>query len=134
MGDAPDLISLASPLTFLGDLITQTQLAPLKEYESWWRAEGIRVSEAVDRAGTPWLRMFDQFGRRTDEILFPPDYWRMLRKGYETGAIWRALEGNSLRMHYLIDYVTCFFDAGLACPYIVTLSATVPIKKYGSPE
>jgi hypothetical protein len=30
------------------------------------------ISEAVDRAGTPWLRMFDQFGKRTDEILFRP--------------------------------------------------------------
>src|SRR5262249_2976176 len=67
-------------------------------------------------------------------ILFPPDYWRMLKKGYETGAIWRAFEDDSLRMHYLIDYVTCFFDAGLGCPYIVSLSTTVPLKKYGSPE
>jgi alkylation response protein AidB-like acyl-CoA dehydrogenase len=37
-------------------------------------------------------------------------------------------------MHYLIDYVTCFFDAGLGCPYIVSLSTTVPLKKYGTPE
>src|SRR5262249_46868174 len=129
-----DLQSLKSPLTFLGDLINEPELASLKDYESWWRSEGIAISEAVDRGGTAWLRMFDQFGRRTDEILFPPDYWKMLKKGYETGAIWRACEGDSLKMHYLIDYVTCFFDAGLGCPYIVSLSTTVPLKKYGSPE
>ena len=41
---------------------------------------------------------------------------------------------GSLRMHYLIDYVTCFFDAGLGCPYIVSMSTTVPLKKYGTPE
>ena len=126
--------ALRSPLSFLGDLINESELAPLKDYESWWRAEGTSISEAVDRAGTPWLRMFDQFGRRTDEILFPADYWKMLKKGYETGVIWRAFESSSLRMHYLIDYVTCFFDAGLGCPYIVSLSTTVPLKKYGSPE
>jgi alkylation response protein AidB-like acyl-CoA dehydrogenase len=129
--------SLLSPLTFLGNLIEdQNHLAPLKEYEAWWRAEGINISEAVDRAGTPWLRMFDEFGKRTDEILFPPDYWKMLKRGYEAGVIWRpfAEESNrSLLMHYLIDYVTCFFDAGLGCPYIVSMSTTVPIKKYGAP-
>ena len=129
------LETIRSPLNFIESFIAdEERVAVLREYESWWYAEGVAISDAVDRAGTPHLRMFDQFGRRTDEILFPPDYWRMLRKGYETGAIWRALEGNSLRMHYLIDYVTCFFDAGLACPYIVSLSTTVPLKKYGSPE
>ena len=80
--------------------------------------------------------MFDQFGKRSDEILFPPDYWKMLKRGYQAGAIWRpfADDSNSLRMHYLIDYVTCFFDAGLGCPYIVSMSTTVPLKKYGTPE
>ena len=129
-----DLQYLKSPLAFLGKLVPDSQLARLKEYESWWLSEGMSISEAVDRAGTPWLRMFDQFGKRTDEILFPPDYWKMLKRGYEAGAIWRAFEGDSLKVHYLIDYVTCFFDAGLGCPYIVSLSTTVPFKKYGTPE
>jgi alkylation response protein AidB-like acyl-CoA dehydrogenase len=127
--------TIRSPLTFIESFVAdEDKLTVLKEYQSWWYAEGMSISDAVDRAGTPHLRMFDQLGNRTDEILFPPDYWRMLRKGYETGALWRACEGNSLKMHYLIDYVTCFFDAGLGCPYIVSLSTTVPLKKYGSPE
>jgi acyl-CoA dehydrogenase len=140
MTNANDLQSLCSPLTFLGNLIDAKQLAPLKEYEAWWNAEGRGISEAVDRSGTPWLRMFDQFGKRVDEILFPPDYWKMLKKGYQAGAIWRPFADDSpdsnasLKMHYLIDYVTCFFDAGLGCPYIVSLSTIVPIKKYGTPE
>jgi alkylation response protein AidB-like acyl-CoA dehydrogenase len=128
------LQSLKSPVSFLGNLIPDNQRPTLKDYEAWWLTEGIAISEAVDRAGTPWLRMFDQIGTRTDEILFPPDYWKMLKIGYETGVIWRAFEGDSLKMHYLIDYVTCFFDAGLGCPYIVTMSTAVPVKKYGSPE
>ena len=129
-----NLQSLKSPLTFLGNLTDDDTTRILKDYESWWQAEGVAISESVDRAGTPGLRMFDQFGRRTDEILFPPDYWKMLKRGYETGNIWRAFERDSLRMHYLVDYVTCFFDAGLGCPYIVSLSTTVPIKKYATPE
>ena len=130
-----NLETIRSPLLFIESFVAdEDKLRVLREYESWWYAEGRFVSDSVDRAGTPHLRMFDQFGRRTDEILFTPDYWRMLRKGYETGALWRAGEGDSLKMHYLIDYVTCFFDAGLGCPYIVSLSTTVPLKKYGSPE
>jgi len=131
-----DLQSLKSPLRFLGELVPDSQLTALKDYESWWFTEGTAISEAVDRAGTPWLRMFDQFGKRADEILFPPDYWKMLKRGYQAGAIWRpfADDSGSLRMHYLIDYVTCFFDAGLGCPYIVSLSTTVPLRKYGTPE
>jgi acyl-CoA dehydrogenase len=132
--DVANLQFLKSPLTFVDRLIDPENTRVMKDYESWWLAEGVSISEAVDRAGTPWLRMFDQFGNRTDEILFSPDYWKMLKRGYEAGAIWRAFEGDSLRMHYLIDYVTCFFDAGLGCPYIVSLSTTVPIKKYGTPE
>src|SRR5215831_548008 len=130
-----NLETIRSPLLFIESFVAdEEKLRVLRQYESWWYAEGRFVSDSVDRAGTPHLRMFDQFGRRTDEILFQPDYWRMLRKGYETGALWRAGEGKSLKMHYLIDYVTCFFDAGLGCPYIVSLSTTVPLRKYGSPE
>jgi len=128
---------LKSPLSFLGDLIDEDARAVLADYESWWRTEGMLISETVDRAGTPALRMFDQFGKRTDAILFPSEYWKMLRRGYQAGAIWRPFAGdanNSLRMHYLIDYVTCFFDAGLGCPYIVSMSTTVPLKKYGALE
>lgn len=130
--------SLLSPLAFLSNLIDDNeQLSQLKAYEAWWRAQGIAISEAIDRAGTPWLRMFDQFGKRTDELLFPAEYWTMLKEGYKAGAIWRPFAdkaSGSLRMHYLIDYVTCFFDAGLGCPYIVSLSTTVPLRKYGASE
>ena len=129
-----NLQSLKSPLFFLGDFVDSETRTRLDEYETWWRVEAAAISESVDRAGTPHLRMFDQLGQRQDEILFSNDYWKMLRRGYETGALWRAVAENSLKPHYLIDYVTCFFDAGLGCPYIVSLSTMVPLKKYGSRE
>jgi alkylation response protein AidB-like acyl-CoA dehydrogenase len=69
-----------------------------------------------------------------DEILFPPDYWQMLRRGYRAGAVWRAFEENSLRSPYLLGYVTSFFDPGLYCPYTVSISTAVPLEKYGDAE
>ena len=129
-----DFQSLKTPISFLGQLLHEDERKRLQDYADWWTSAGTEISASVDRAGTPWLRMFDTSGKRTDEILFPPDYRQMLRKGYEAGALWRAFDGNSSKPHYLIDYVTCFFDAGLGCPYIVSLSTAVPLKKYGSPE
>ncbi len=105
----------------------------LKEYEAWWR-EGQAISDDVDRRGTPWLRMFDRFGNRVDEILYPPDYWKMLTKGYEAGAVWRVFEEDSILPFMLLGYVTAFHDPGLNCPYTVSLSTAVPLHKYGTSE
>ncbi|MFZ0481005.1 MAG: acyl-CoA dehydrogenase family protein [Terriglobales bacterium] len=106
----------------------------LREYEAWFDREGRGISDAVDRAGTPWLRMFDRFGARVDEILYPPEYWRMLKHGYRAGVLWRVFEQNSLIPAYLLLYATGFHDPGLACPYTVSLSTIVPLSKYGDAE
>jgi alkylation response protein AidB-like acyl-CoA dehydrogenase len=124
---------LRSPVTFLQQLLGEIPHAQeLRAYETWWETEGKAISDAIDRNGTPWLRMFDQFGKRVDEILFPPEYWKMLKRGYQTGIIWRAFEENSLRSSYLLGYVTSFYDPGLYCPYTVSLATAVPLEKYGS--
>jgi alkylation response protein AidB-like acyl-CoA dehydrogenase len=124
---------LRSPITFLdhmlGGQLPHAQV--LRDYAAWWLAEGQAISAATDRAGTPWLRMFDQFGQRVDEILYAPEYWRMLRQGYRAGLVWRAFEEDSLVPSYLLGYVTSFFDPGLYCPYTVSLSTAVPLAKYG---
>jgi acyl-CoA dehydrogenase len=104
----------------------------LREYESWWQTEGARISEATDRAGTPWLRMYDRGGRRVDEILFAPEYWRCLRKGYQAGVVWRAFEEQSLLTCALLDYITCYYDPGLTCPYVVSLATAVSLDQHGS--
>lgn len=127
------LESSRSPVTFLKTMLAQLpdELA-LRDYEAWWESEGKAVSEATDRAGTPWLRMFDRFGKRVDEVLYSPDYRRMLMKGYRAGAVWRAFEESSLIPFYLLGYVTSFYDPGLYCPYTVSLSTAVPLEKYGN--
>ncbi|MCL6642430.1 MAG: acyl-CoA dehydrogenase family protein, partial [Candidatus Bipolaricaulota bacterium] len=104
----------------------------LRAFEAFWETEGKPISEIVDRSGTPWLRMFDRFGKRIDEILFPPEYWKLLRRGYREGIVWRVFDEKSLISSYLLGYVTSFYDPGLYCPYTVSLSTAVPLEKYGA--
>jgi acyl-CoA dehydrogenase len=109
----------------------------LTTYDAWWQAHGLAISAAVDRQGTPWLRMFDALGQRVDEILYPPEYQTMLLAGYQAGVVWRAVEHAGgppadLKAAYLLGYVASFYDPGLYCPYTVSLSTAVPLAKYGS--
>ncbi len=126
---------LRSPVEFLqqalGDVPNQDTL---RADETWWKSEGKGISEAIDRGGTPWLRMFDRLGVRVDEVLFPPEYWKMLRKGYQSGAVWRAFEEKSLISSFLLIYNTSFYDPGVCCPYTVSLATAVPLAKYGDQE
>lgn len=130
-----NLDSLRSPLHFLAQFRPGAGLARwLEEYDDWWQQEGYRISSAVDRAGTPWLRVFNAAGARVDEILYSAEYWRMLKQGYRSGLLWRNFEESSLLSAYLGIYVTSFYDPGLSCPYTVSLSTAVPLAKYGSAE
>lgn len=124
---------LSSSVEFLKQMLGALPCeSVLREYEAFWETEGKPISETIDRAGTPWLRMFDRFGKRVDEILFPPEYWKLLRRGYTDGIVWRAFEEKSLISSYLLGYVTSFYDPGLYCPYTVSLSTAVPLEKYGA--
>jgi acyl-CoA dehydrogenase len=127
--------TIQSPLRFLQSTLSDVPLPDwLHAYQAWWEKDGQGISEATDRAGTPWLRMFELSGTRVDEILYPPEYWRMLRHGYQSGLIWRVLEENSIIPAGLGIYVTSFYDPGLACPYTVSLSTMIPVLKYGDAE
>ena len=124
-----------SPLQFLEQALAELPLQEtLRADESWWKSGGLAISSAVDRAGTPWLRMFDQFGARVDQILFSPDYEKMLKRGYRSGAVWRALEEKSLISSYLLIFHTSFYDPGVCCPYTVSLGTAIPLAKYGDRE
>ena len=123
---------VCSPRGFLCDMLSGTAYdSVLAEYETWWEAEGHTISDSIDRAGTPWLRMFDSAGKRVDEILYAPDYWRMLKMGYKSGVLWRAFQDDSLLPSFLLIYLTSFYDSGLSCPYTVSLSTALPLSKYG---
>ena len=126
--------ALRSPVQFLQQLGICADQDWLREYEAWFEREGQGISDAVDRAGTPWLRMFDRLGARVDEIFYPPEYWRMLKHGYQAGVLWRVFEQKSLLPAYLLLYATGFYDPGLACPYTVSLSTVAPLSKYGDAE
>jgi acyl-CoA dehydrogenase len=125
---------IGSPVQFLQQAGISADQDWLREYVAWFEREGQGISEAVDRIGTPWLRMFDQLGARVDEILYPPEYWRMLKHGYRAGVLWRVFERNSVIPAYLLLYATGFYDPGLACPYTVSLSTLCPLSKYGEAE
>lgn len=127
--------TLRSPLSFLQSQLAAIQHLPLLEAEQqWWKSEGVPISNAIDRAGTPWVRVFDRFGKRVDEILYPPEYQSILRRGYRSGVVWRALEEKSLLAAYELMYTISFCDPGVCCPYTVSLGTAVPLAKYGSPE
>lgn len=126
---------LRSPLDFLQSRLADIQhLDALEAEQQWWKAEGVAISGAIDRAATPWLRMFDQSGCRTDEILYPREYQTILRKGYRSGVVWRALGEKSLLPAYQLIYTISFYDPGVCCPYTVSLGTAIPLAKYGSSE
>ncbi len=124
--------TILSPKRFL-EVGLKGELDFLAGYEGWWETAGKPISEAVDRAGTPWVRQFDRFGRRIDEILFPPDYWTMLREGYKAGVIWRAFD-ESLSRAFIVGYVAAFYDVGLYCPYTVSIGTAAAVDKYAAPD
>lgn len=124
-----------SPLAFLHSRLAAIDHLELLDVEQhWWKTEGVAISDAIDRAGTPWLRMFDRAGTRVDEILYPREYQTMLKRGYRSGVVWRALEEKSLIPTYQQIYTTSFYDPGVCCPYTVSLGTAVPLEKYGSTE
>src|SRR6266404_5945353 len=130
-----DLPSLRSPLSFLqGRIPKNPHRDLLSAEEDWWKSEGVAISNDIDRGGTPWLRMFDRDGKRVDEILYPREYQTMLKRGYRSGVVWRALEEKSLIPTYLLMYTISFHDPGICCPYTVSLGTAVPLAKYGSAE
>src|SRR5258708_38517103 len=130
-----DLNALQSPVSFLQDRLQHIHHRDLLEAEeAWWKSEGIPISDAIDRAETPWLRMFDRLGKRVDEILYPPEYQTILRRGYRAGVVLRALEEKSLIPTYLFMYTISFHDPWICCPYTLSLGTPVPLAKYGRPR
>ena len=129
------LDTLRFPLSFLQSRLPDiTHGEVLESEQPWWKTEGVAISGAIDREGTPWLRMFDKLGTRVDEILYPREYQTILHRGYRAGVIWRAFEEKSLLPTYELIYAISFYDPGVCCPFTVSLGTAVPLSKYGSAE
>lgn len=123
-----------TPLAYLreklGDLPCNDALSA---YQEWWETTGRGLSETIDRAGTPWLRQRDRFGKRVDEIVMPEGYATLVQEGYKHGAVWRVIEEGDWQGSFALGYITSYYDPGLYCPHTVSLSTAVPLHKYGSP-
>jgi alkylation response protein AidB-like acyl-CoA dehydrogenase len=129
------LDALRFPLSFLQSMLPDIQhLDVLEAEQQWWKTEGVAISGAIDRAATPWLRMFDKSGSRVDEILYTREYQTILRRGYRSGVVSHALEEKSPISTYQLIYMISFYDPGVCCPYTVTLGTAIPLAKYGSAE
>ncbi len=105
----------------------------LHAYYAWWETTGRAISESVDRAGTPWLRLYNRHGERVDEIVLPAGYREMLLQAYQHGAVWRVLDAGDWLSSFALGYITSFYDPGLYCPHTVSLATAVPLAKYGNP-
>src|SRR5688572_11975624 len=108
------LKNINSPTEFMCRMgIMPPDMDELQDYEGWMRDHGQAISDAVDRAGTPHLQMFDALGKRIDKLHFPPEYWTMLHAGYNAGMIANAIEQQSVMPFYHRAYVASYFDVGL---------------------
>jgi acyl-CoA dehydrogenase len=105
----------------------------LHAYYAWWETTGRALSESVDRAGTPWLRLYNRHGERVDEIVMPAGYREMLLQAYQHGIVWRVLDEGDWLSSFALGYLTAFYDPGLYCPHTVSLATAVPLAKYGNP-
>lgn len=126
-------IPLESPVDYLNRMLPYLDFGKgLAASEGWWRERGMEVAAAVDRSGTPWLRMFDVLGRPEETVLMPAGYREMLERGYRDGVVWRPFAENSLQCSFGLGYLTSFFDPGLYCPYTVSLATAAAVDKYGT--
>ena len=126
---------LLSPVAWLQRFVPDLDVPGAADYERWWRDRGMAIADAVDRAGTPHLRMFDALGRRVDEVQFPSGYDEALAEGYRAGVVWRAFEPpRSLLPSFALGHITSFFDPGIYCPFTVSLSTALPLDKYAAQD
>jgi acyl-CoA dehydrogenase len=131
-GNCPEFNLARSPSWFQARQIGRPpDGAERVEYENWFFRQAQEISDAMDRAGTPWLQMFDIAGGRLDQICYPPEYWSMLHHRYRAGVVWRAFAEQSLLSAFSLLYLTSFFNPGLACPYTVPLATAGRQKNMG---
>ncbi|MEN3041625.1 MAG: acyl-CoA dehydrogenase family protein [Bacteroidia bacterium] len=120
----------AGPIAFLSEELRLNLSDRLLAYQAWWETEGLPISLAIDRLGTPHLRQFTSTGERIDEILYPPNYTYLLDAGYSAGILYEVAEKHNWQLSFMLGFITSYYDPGLYCPYTVTFSAWAAIYKY----
>jgi len=74
-----DLNALRSPVSFLQDRLQHIHHRDVLEAEeTWWKSEGVAISDAIDRAETPWLRHVPIDLKHLDETCPARDMGRKL--------------------------------------------------------
>ncbi|MCS7066128.1 MAG: acyl-CoA dehydrogenase family protein, partial [Fimbriimonadales bacterium] len=123
-----------NPIAFLEAQLREPPcVQTLHEYHAWWETVGRALSDTIDRAGTPWLRLYNRQGERIDEVVMPAGYRELVLQAYRHGVVWRALEEGDWLSSFAIGYLTSFYDPGVYCPHTVSLATAVALAKYGNP-
>ncbi|OYV75732.1 MAG: hypothetical protein B7Z66_11585 [Chromatiales bacterium 21-64-14] len=84
---------VATPQAFLGTSLGATRdNTELGTYQRWGEDRGEGLSAAVDRAGTPGLRLFDRSGAGLGEARMPCGNRTLLQRGYAADIVARAFD------------------------------------------
>ena len=131
-----DFGALRSPLPFLKSQLQDVlNLDLLEAEELWWKHEGIPISDAIDRAGTPLaahVRPLRKTRRRNSLSARIPNH--VAPRLPLRCRLARSRKKNPLLPTYLLMHTISFHDPGICCPYTVSLGTAVPLAKYGSAE
>ena len=94
--------------------------------------KGEQLSIEIDKHGTPWVKRYDETGKRIDKIEYPSCYWELLKSGYENGVVWHFMEKKSILPFAALGYITSYYDPGLFCPYTISMATLLSIYKYAT--
>ncbi len=104
----------------------------VKELQKFFEENGKHLSREIDKYKTPWLKRYNEAGIRIDHIEYPSCYYTLLKKGYESGILWKFLEEKTLKHFFLQGYIVSYYDPGLFCPYTVSMATLLSLYKYGN--
>ncbi|MGH8192961.1 MAG: acyl-CoA dehydrogenase family protein, partial [Woeseiaceae bacterium] len=87
-----------------------------------WVAQANRVP--------PFLKAFDRFGQRLDEVEFHPAWHHLMAQGIEAGIgsiAWTAAEAGHVA-HSTLMYLLTQADPGVCCPFSMTYAAIPALR------
>ena len=109
------------------DPVLRDALGPDDDLQALGRALGTtEIREAAQDAQTrpPELRLFDQGGRRLDEVRFHPGYHQLMQLGLGAGYAATAWDGTGTHLkHAAINFMFSQVEPGVCCPMTMTYAA-----------